>query len=297
VIALATTDLAKQAIDDLDRPIIERAFAGRAAAELVLWDDPSIDWAKYELVVLRSTWDYSLRLTEFTSWLRDVEANTRLLNSAGTVAWNLNKNYLGVLAAGGVPVVQTAYLDSLTGFDDELVKLDSRQLVVKPSVSAGSNLTGRFERTDPAARELAELILAGGKQVMLQPYYESVTRQGEVAVLHFDGVFSHAIRKGPLLELGGGLLGGAYTEVIDAVEPTEAMLATAEAALARYQELTVVDPVLAGTEPLLYSRVDLIEGDDGEQRCLELELIEPSLFLETDDAAASRYVDVILNRL
>jgi hypothetical protein len=298
VIALATADLKPLSIDeDLDLPFLAQAFAGRAPVEFVFWDDPSVDWAKYDLVVLRSTWGYSLRLAEFTGWLRKVEGCTRLLNAAGTAEWNLDKAYLGVLAAGGVPVVRTAYVGTLEAFDTELAAIGSEQVVVKPTVSAGSYLTGRFEHDDPAARELAGRILAQGKQIMLQPYYRSVTEQGEIAVIHFNGEFSHAVRKGPLLELGGGFLGGEYTEVVEAVQPSPAVLAAAEAALARYRELAAVEPVLAGTAPLLYSRVDLIQGDQGEPLCMELELIEPSLFFETDDKAATRFVDAVLARL
>jgi len=170
-------------------------------------------------------------------------------------------------------------------------------VVVKPTVSAGSDHTGRFERTDPAARELAERILDRGKQVMLQPYYESVGRQGEISVVHLDGEFSHAFRKGPILDLGGSFLGGDYTEVIDPVSPDDAVLAAAEAALGCYRNLVDTDPVLAGSEPLLYSRVDLIEDDEGRPRVLELELIEPSLFFSTSEKAADRFVDAVLRRL
>src|SRR3954447_9809773 len=231
MIALATADLTAQPVDDIDRPFLEEAFAGRAPAEFVIWDDPGVDWNSYDAVVLRSTWDYPSRLAEFTAWLRKVELGTRVLNPAGTVAWNLDKGYLGALAAGGVPVVQTSHPDTLADFDTARAAPTASQTVVKPAISAGSDLTGGFERDDPSARELAEQILARGKQVMLQPYYESVSSEGEIAVVHLNGVFSHAFRKGPLLEVGGGFLGGAYTEVVEAVQPSAAVLAAAESAL------------------------------------------------------------------
>jgi len=95
MIALATADLTGQLLEDPDRPILEAAFASRAAAEFVRWDDESVDWADCQAVVLRSTWDYSFRLPQFQDWLAEVSAVTRLLNSAGTVNWNLDKAYLG----------------------------------------------------------------------------------------------------------------------------------------------------------------------------------------------------------
>jgi hypothetical protein len=297
MIALATADLSAQPFDDIDQPFLEEAFAGRAPAEFVRWDDENVDWAGYDLVVLRSTWDYSARPERFRLWLEHVSAVGRLLNPAGTVAWNLDKRYLGALAAGGVPVSETLYVDDLDAFDAGLASLESGQVVVKPTVSAGSDHTGRFERADPAARELTGRILAGGRRAMLQPYYESVTERGEVAVVHLGGVFSHALTKGPILQLGGTFLGGEYTEEVRAVTPTAAQLEIAEQTLARYRELAASEEVLAGTEPLLYSRIDLIEADDGTPRVLEMELIEPSLFFETDDAAAARFVDAVLARL
>jgi hypothetical protein len=124
-----------------------------------------------------------------------------------------------------------------------------------------------------------------------------VTRQGEIAVVHFDGVFSHAFRKGPILESGGTFLGGDYTEVVEPVLPTEAIVTATEQVLERYRALAQSDPALAGTEPLLYSRVDLIEGDGGEPLCLEVELVEPGLFFETDEKAPRRFVDAVLARL
>ena len=116
-------------------------------------------------------------------------------------------------------------------------------------------------------------------------------------MVHFDGEFSHAFRKGPILDLGGVFFGGDYTEVVDPVTPDAALLATAEAALDCCRGLVGTDPALAGAEPLLYSRVDLIQDDEGRPRVLELELIEPSFFFKTAPKAAGRFVDAVLGRL
>ncbi len=174
--AVATADLARLRIDDLDLPFLEKAFEGRVAAEFVCWDDASVDWA---------------------------------------------------------PV-----------------------------------------RPRGAAQHLGLLLPAHRVRCA------AAGRRGE-----------HPAAQ------SGSFLGGAYAEVVEAVQPSVAMLAVAEQAVARYRELAVVDPALVGTEPLLYSRVDLIETDDGEPCCLEMELIEPSLFFETDAKAATRFVDAVLARL
>lgn len=294
MIALVTADLSEQTVDDIDRPPLEAAFARRAEAEFVRWD-ADVDWSGYQAAVLRSTWDYPARWTEFGAWLEAVSQQTRLLNPLPALRWSLDKAYLGELAAGGVPVVATSYASSAAEVEAAIAALASAQVVVKPSVSAGSDQTGRFERADPAARDLAGAILARGKTVMIQPYHESVTASGEIAVVHFGGTYSHAFGKGPILDVGGGFVSGEYAEVVDAVTPARPWLETAERVLARYRDLSAA--WTSRPEPLVYSRIDLIAGDDGEPLVLEVELVEPSFFFDTAPGSADRFVAAVLERL
>ena len=291
-IGIAGADLSHLPVGDEDQPHLEAALARRGMTGRHLrWDDPAADWAGCALVVIRSTWDYPGRLAEFLRWVDAVSASRPLLNPAATVHWNCDKLYLGRLADAGVPTVPTRYAEDAGQLAAGLAELTSSQVVVKPTVSAGSELTGRFERSDPAAAQLAEQIWRTGRTAIVQPFVESVAAGGELALLHLDGRFSHAVRKGPLLAEGGGLIGGSYQEVITPATPTDAELACAEAVLDAYARVSGV------SEPLLYSRVDLVTGDDGAPLLLELELIEPSLFLPVAPAAADRLASAIERRL
>jgi hypothetical protein len=294
-IAVATADLAGLGIEfeDQDQPLLDAAFAGRAEVSLQRWDDPAVAWDRFDLVLLRSTWDYARRLPEFLAWIASTSRVTQILNDPATVRWNCDKSYLGELGRVGVPVVPTAYARDLDGVRAALAGLGADgagQVVVKPSVSAGSNLTGRFDLADERATDLAGQILTVGKVVMLQPFVPSVAEHGEVAVIFMGGRPSHAVRKGPLLETGGGLVGGEYVENLTPTELDDATLAAARRVLDGFCTL------LPGSD-LLYARVDLVRDDAGELRLLELELIEPSLFLQYALGSATRLADAVLGRL
>ncbi len=252
-------------------------------AEVAEWDEPRIEWAAFDLALLRSTWDYAERLAEFIGWTERVSRLTTLLNPAAVVRWNTDKHYLRELAAAGVPVVPTRYLEPGESAAQALEALLSAEgcaeLVVKPAVGAGSRDAARHRRGElaPAAAHAARLLDAG-RSVMLQPYLDQVDRQGETALIYFAGRFSHAVRKGPLLAAGGAMAGGLFApERITARAPSAAQLGVAERTLAA---LPFPAPV--------YARVDLLAAAGGEPVLLELELTEPSLFLAHAPGAAAR---------
>jgi glutathione synthase/RimK-type ligase-like ATP-grasp enzyme len=277
------------AVPDLDPddrlllgPLADRAVSVAPA----VWDDPTVDWASFDLVVLRSTWDYASRRDEFVAWADRVP---RLVNPAGVVAWNTDKRYLRELESGGVPVIATTWIEP----DDVWSMPAEGEWVIKPAVSAGGKDTGRYDASDPAHRGHAAThvarLQAAGRLVMVQPYLPAVDSYGETAVLFLGGEYSHSIRKDPLL--GGPDLGDVElyrAEEITARLPTPSELSVAEKALA---------VVPGGPDQLLYARIDLIPGLDGEPLLVELELTEPSLFLRTSSAAADRLADAIFDRL
>lgn len=294
MIAVATADLTPLGVDDedLDAPLLQAAVedrAGPGVLRFARWDDPGVDWAAFDLVVLRSTWDYARRLPEFLDWLGTTSAVTRVLNDPRVVEWNSDKRYLGDLDRAGVDVVPTAYATDPDGVRAAFAGLVG-QVVVKPAVSAGSHLTGRFRVGDPAGAALAGRILAAGKTVMVQPFVPSVAVRGETAVIFLDGRASHAVRKGPLLAEGGGLIGGAYVEELTPVELDARHRTAAQRALDAFGDL------LPDVPPLLYARVDLVEDEEGTLRLLELELIEPSLFLPQAPGSAGLLADAVLGR-
>jgi glutathione synthase/RimK-type ligase-like ATP-grasp enzyme len=250
-----------------------------------VWDEPGVDWAAFDAVVVRSTWDYQGRRDEFVGWASRVPS---LCNPAEIVGWNTDKRYLAELGRSGIPVVETAFVD----VGDEAPELpEDGELVVKPSVSAGSRDTARFAMREPAGRLAALALLrsihASGRTAMLQPYLPAVDTEGETALVYFDGAFSHSIRKGPLLLAGAGPTEDLFAaETIEPRTPTEAELALGGRVLA-------VLETRFGTP--LYARVDLAPADGGPV-VLEVELTEPSLFFRHADGAAGRFVAALSRR-
>jgi hypothetical protein len=290
--ATAPPDLVGDA--DADRAFHDAACTAVGVdLEHPVWSDPAVEWDGYDLVVVRACWDYLDHRDAFDAWLARVGATGKLHNPAPVVRWNLDKRYLVELARAGVPVIPSRVCDDAAGVSDALVAVDG-EVVVKPAVSAGSWLTGRFARGDGSAARLAGRILDGGGSVLVQPAVSSVATEGEVATLLFGGAVSHSVRKGPILGLGGGLVGGAYAERLapEALPPgRRAVVEAAATAVGR-----VVAARFGVVEPLLYARIDLVTLDDGTDAVLEVELAEPSFFLETAPTAANRFAAEVARR-
>lgn len=272
-------------------------------ARFAAWDDAAVDW-RDTFVVLRSTWDYTRRLEDFRRWVEDVP---RVANPAAIALWNTDKVYLRELAAAGVPTVSTSFAAPMQPIHPPSVG----EFVVKPSVGAGSRGVGRFTADTvegaAAARDHAAALHGAGRTVLVQPYVASVDTAGETALIYFDGSFSHAIRKGPMLAAGAvhpglvhpGLVQPAAVQPIDgpgryveenisAREPSDEQLRVADQALAFVRRRFGSD--------LLYARVDLLEVAGGPA-VVELELTEPSLFLDFADAAADTFAAAIGRRV
>ncbi|RJK96434.1 ATP-grasp domain-containing protein [Vallicoccus soli] len=280
-IALATAEHVRAAgLDDDLAPAVAALDARGADVAVEVWDDASVQWGAFDLVVVRSTWDYLDRRADWLDWASRVP---RLLNPPEVLRWSTDKRYLDDLARRGVPVVPTAW-DPATV--DDLPVSPAGQWVVKPSVSAGSRDTGRW--SDPAeALRHARALTDGGRTAMVQPYVASVDEAGETALLHFAGAFSHAVRKAALLRPDEG----TDVERFSREDLRGATAGEAELDLAR-RALAAAGEALEGAD-LLYARVDVVQADGGPL-LLELELAEPSLFLPHGEGAADRFADAVL---
>jgi O-ureido-D-serine cyclo-ligase len=290
-IALVTAAAARNLDEDL-APLDTALRGAGIDSSIVEWDDASVDWSRFDLAVLRSTWDYSTRLAEFLAWIDRVAPATTLLNPREIVRWNTDKHYLAHLANAGVPTVPSTFVEpgenaqsALDAFVDRI----GGEFVVKPSVGAGSRDAQRYARSErDAALVHAKRLLDANRSVLLQPYLGRIDAYGETALMFFEGRFSHAIRKGPLLRRGEG--------------PTRALFAAEHITPrdASVDEIAVAEQTLAAipfAKPLLYARVDLIHDDAGAPCVLELELCEPSLFFAQAPGAAERFAQAIVARV
>jgi glutathione synthase/RimK-type ligase-like ATP-grasp enzyme len=277
-IALVTA-IAAYALDDDLAPLAQALRKAGAQVEILAWDDDSISWKRFDAALVRSTWDYTERLTEFLNWCQRVSAQTRLLNPADVIRWNTDKHYLAELAKKKCPVVESVFIEPKKRAAQTHSFPDYAEFVVKPAVSAGSRDTQRYLATQrDAAIAHINTLLEQNRAVLIQPYLADVDTKGETALIFFNGIFSHAIRKGPLLKLDEGATHHlSAPEAITAREPSS-------------DEFKVAHQVLNAIpfNALAYARVDLLPSDKGPM-LLELELTEPSLFFEHAPSSAERF--------
>ena len=290
-IALVTARAARELDEDL-APLLAALKDVGLRPVVVEWDHPAVDWSAFSLALLRSTWDYSSRFDEFLGWLERAGRATTVLNPLQLVRWNVDKHYLGVLEGKGVSIVSSRFVepgdDAAGALQQFLQQHPGGDLVIKPAIGAGSRDAQRHGRSDYAPM-LAHLtrLLEQRRSVLLQPYLARVDEQGETALIYFEGRYSHAIRKGPLLRRGSAPTRALFApEIITPRTPGPDEQALAERALA----------ALPFDMPL-YARVDLIRAADGAPCVLELELAEPSLFFAYAPGAAARFAEAIGRRV
>jgi glutathione synthase/RimK-type ligase-like ATP-grasp enzyme len=290
-IALATCAALPPEFDDDERLLAALARRGTDAVHAV-WDGPSVRWDDFDLVVIRTTWDYPRKHAAFLEWADALGG--KLENPARVVRWNSDKHHVADLIAAGIPTVPTSFVEP----GDSLPPLEG-EVVVKPAISVGARDTGRFgPATHEDAHALIARLQAEGRAAMVQPYVSSVDTAGETALVFIAGRFHHAARKRVVLRpdevapMRDDEIGGA--EVMygpDIVGPGTASrreIDVGEQAIAYLRKRLGVD--------LLYARVDVVADATGDPLVLELEAVEPNLFLRFADGAADRLAEAILAR-
>ena len=289
-IALATCAALPVGHED-DRLLLEPLRDLGAEVSFEGWDDPAVDWRGFDRVVIRSTWDYTGRRDAFLAWAERVGAALR--NPAALVRWNSDKEYLAELEAEGIAVVPTTFVAP-----GERPPELAGEVVVKPSVSAGGRDTGRFgPGAHGQALGLLDRLQRAGRTAMVQPYLGDVDEAGETAIVFVRGRPSHVLRKGAVLrpdeeapvrdEDGIGAAIVMWEEELvgpgEAYDAEHALAADVVASLERR----------FGESPL-YARVDMLRGPGGAPHLIELEAVEPSLYLATAPGAAERFAAAIL---
>jgi glutathione synthase/RimK-type ligase-like ATP-grasp enzyme len=279
-VALVTCQALPDLSDD-DRHALPALAARGIAGQPVVWTDPTVVWPAYDMVIIRSTWDYSHQPAAFASWIdRLDEAGVSLWNPPRVVRANLDKRYLITLAQAGVPIVPTVWLDAGAPVDLPTLLADHgwSDAVIKPVISAGARHT---HRVTAESQRLLDVTVAHGA-VMLQPYLPEIETDGEWSLIYLGGQFSHAVRKFPRA--------GDFR-----VQPQHGGSTRRETPPAALRD--AADRLLGAVgDQLLYARVDGVERD-GQFLLMELELIEPRLFFEYAHDGAERFADAVARAL
>jgi glutathione synthase/RimK-type ligase-like ATP-grasp enzyme len=277
-------------LDGDEAPLVRALEARHIPFVIAAWDGPDAPFLESALTVIRSTWDYTARVDEFVAWAARIEEKGRIFNKASVVRWNTHKRYLGLLEREGHAIVPTELVERGTRFDlDAALRARgwTKGCVVKPAVSAGSKDTVRVASLDDeAGLAAARALLARhlpARDMMVQPFVPTIA-DGELSLVYIDGALSHAVNKTPR---GDDFRSQPeFGSVVEKVEPTAGEREAAD---------DILRTVGGG---LLYARVDFVRAPDGKRPWLmELELVEPSLYLSWDDAAAGRLADAIGRRL
>lgn len=248
----------------------------KISSELISWKS-NCDWSLFDLLVIRTPWDYFLYLEEFINWVKTVEVHTPIKNSSSIVSWNSHKGYLRDLSKKGIPVVPTCWVSKNQDCSNIIQSFNWEEVVIKPAVSIGAIGAMRgFSNQFNIQTHLQNLALNG--DVMIQPFLNSICSQGELSLIYFDGEFSHAICKTP--EAGDYRVQDAYGGINKIAHADDEAKELAEMVLSFTPERT------------LYARVDLVKYLD-KWVLMELEVIEPELFLQYDPSAAIKFARTI----
>jgi hypothetical protein len=296
-IGLLTTDTADLAEIDRDTPVLVRGLAEAGfRVEAPVWHDPAVDWAAFDLLIVRSPWDYPERYAEFTGWLDRAAGRTRILNAPDLIRWNIDKRYLDDFRDLDIPVVPYAFCDTPAAAEAAIGELAHGRVIVKPTVSAASRDTGLFQPDDPRALELAARIIAAGKTAMVQPAVEEVISHGENALFFFNGDYAYACHKGPILLPGGAYVGGEYTEDITRAEPSGAEIDLGRRAIAAIARIAARRGFGEDAGQPLYARVDIASRQGDGPQIIEVELFEPAYFVDIAPEATGHFVEAVRKR-
>jgi len=300
-----------------DRRLITALGERGIEAEAVVWNDPAVDWNSYDLSVVRSTWDYPRHVKEFVKWAQSVP---HLANDAKVIEWNTDRRYLKQLRDAGVPVVDTIWLDPEAHLSKRAIH--SRMpafgdFVVKPVVGANAEDVGRYQPISAESRAKAishaQRLLDSGRWVMIQPYITSIDTQGETCLTFINDEFQHAVRR-------KALLGGSHRQTVGlslyAEEGMQSVAITDEQLAVAKQAIAAAHKASGSSEPFLYARVDLVNGDGTPSSAsaritapttpqfegplvVEIELTDPALWLRHSlkNTTLPHFADAIAERL
>ncbi len=248
--------------------------------EEAIWDDPAFDPSAYEAVIVGTCWDYMQKPALFLETMDRISQQARLLNPAGTIRWNTDKSYLKDLGDQGIATIPTLWAEKADSgtLRGAFAELGADDIVIKPRIGASAWRQVRLKKggPHPLAADLPP------DSCLIQPFLKAAEQEGELTLLFFDRIFSHALVKKP--KAGDYRTQSMYGATEAKADPPADALALAHAAL----------ETVSG--PLLYARVDLMRGADDGWKVMELELIEPYFYPE-QGACTGAHFAAALDRL
>lgn len=247
----------------------------------VIWNDPNVGWNSYDAVVVRSCWDYHLHPTAFSAWLTTLERlQVPLWNPVSILRWNLHKRYLRDLQAQGVAIPPTCWLERGSHADLGMLFADYgwEEAVIKPAISATAYQTWRTTRAQAKHDQPHFAACVQQADMLVQQFMEPVVTDGEWSLIFFQKQYSHTVRK--KAKAGDFRVQDDFGGTVEVVSPGLGLIEQAQ---------QIINCI---ADPLLFARVDGIE-QAGQLVMMELELIEPFLFLKSDPNAIERFTHAI----
>jgi glutathione synthase/RimK-type ligase-like ATP-grasp enzyme len=271
--------------------LLEDALLAKALAHLgyrtkrISWDNPGFDWREARYAVFRTTWDYFDRIDEFRSWCLEAREQTRFINPASTIEWNMDKHYLGDLERRGIRITETVFIQKgeESSLEDIALEKGWQEMILKPAIAGAARHTYRFTPSDCHRLEPIFRDLISKEDMLLQPFQENIIQQGEVAHMIFGGTYSHSILK--IAKPGDFRVQDDYGGTVHDYKASPEEIEFAEKAVA------VCDPMP------VYARVDVVRDNSGQLAVMELELIEPELWMRNCDTAATSFARALHNHI
>jgi glutathione synthase/RimK-type ligase-like ATP-grasp enzyme len=247
-----------------------------------IWNNPDVEWEAYDLAIVKSPWDYFDLIHDFYTWLNDMDQReVKLLNPSSVLRWNADKHYLKDIQEAGLLVTPTVYLSKRNNVDASIYfsEFNVGKLIVKPAVSGGAKNT--FKVTPNNASDISDKlnVLLQEEDFIVQPFLEEVAIEGELSFLFFGGVFSHAVLK--KAANGDFRVQSTFGGTVHPITPTSKMISAATAYVDQF------------AKNCLYARVDAVIVKE-QFMLMELELIEPYLFLDTTQNSLDRYYQSLI---
>lgn len=282
----STGDLTHFALDYQD--LTDALTRNKLDYQIVSWDDMSIDWHQFAAVLIHTPWDYYDNPIKFIKTMEHIASQSPVFNSIDIVRWNMDKSYLGDLDRAGIRIIETQYINTAITPDVLAIMPGANWAegyIFKPTVSAGAADVYLIRSAHDAKRIYDTRYKNNHPTLMIQPFMKEIQEEGEWSFIFFDGEYSHGVLKKPL----EGEIGVKHSVKNKEYIPTHDMVSQAKDIYQKVIKLRQDNP--------LYTRLDTIKGPDGKLYVMELEQIEPFLYLHAHPEAANKLVQGLLARI